>query len=329
MKIKNKYIKEGLNFVYIIVGIVLMGIAFNTFFYANNIAPGGFGGLAALISDLFVKFNWFYISPSIMYLGFNLLLIFFALKAQGIKYFFYSIFGILVYSVCIEFIKLDINVNDLFLASIFGALLMGIGTGLVVRGGGSTGGGEMLGKIINTYNPDISLGTIILIVDTIVLALSFATYGVVNSLYTLIAIFLAAKTTDVVTEGNKGTKAFYIISDKYEEIGEVILNKLYRGATILEGKGLYSKNEKKILMCLLNKYEARNLRNIVFEIDDKAFLFCTSVSEAYGEGFTKGISYQKALKVKRKLQEKEEQEKLKIQQTNITIEENQNIEINK
>lgn len=326
MKIKNKFIKEILNFVFIIAGIILMGFAFNSFFYANNVAPGGFGGLAALISDLFLKLDWFYISPSLIYLFFNLLLIFFALKAQGLKYFLYSIFGILVYSFCIEFIKFDLNINDLFLASVFGALLMGIGTGLVVRGGGSTGGGEMLGKILSTYNPDLSIGKVIIIVDTIVLALSFATYGVVNSLYTLIAIFIAAKITDMVIDGNNGTKAYYIISDKYEEIAEVILNKLYRGATILEGKGVYSKNEKKILMCLLNKYEARNLKNLVFQIDNKAFLFCTSVSEAYGEGFTKGVSYSKALKVKAKIAKIEEENlKKEIETKKIISEVNQSV----
>ncbi|MBE5746007.1 MAG: YitT family protein [Clostridiales bacterium] len=308
MKIKNKFLKESLNFVYIIVGIFLMGIAFNSFFYTNNIAPGGFGGLAALISDLFVKLDWFYISPSIIYLFFNLILIFFAFKAQGLKYFLYSVFGILVYSTCIEFVKFNLNVNDLFLASIFGALLMGLGMGLVVRGGGSTGGGEMLGKILATYNPDISIGKIILIVDFIVLALSFATYGIINSLYTLIAIYLASKVTDIVIDGGKGTKAYYIISDKHEEIADVILHKLYRGATLIDGKGVYSKKERNILMCLLNKYEARNLRKLVFEIDDKAFLFCTSVSEAYGEGFSKIVSYSKVLKVKAKIEKKEKEE---------------------
>lgn len=307
MKIKNKYFREILNFVYIIVGIVLMGFAFNSFFYSNNIAPGGFSGISALLSDLFIKLNWFYISPSILYLFFNLLLIFFALKVNGLKYFLYSIFGIITFSICIEYVKFDLNFNDMFLASVFGALLMGIGTGLVVRGGGSTGGGEMLGKILSIFNPDITIGKTIIAVDIVVLILSFATYGVVNSLYTLIAIYLAGKITDFIIDGGKGTKAYYIISDKYEEIANEIVNKMYRGATILEGKGVYSKNEKKILMCLVNKYEARNLKNIVFKIDNKAFLFSTTVSEAYGEGFTKGVSYSKALKIKAKIAKQEEE----------------------
>ena len=300
MKFMKKYVNELFNILSLLVGVFCMGFAFNSFFTANSIAPGGFSGLSAVISGLFVKLNWFYISPTILYLGLNIILIFFAYKTMGLKYFLYSILGILTYALCIEFLNINLNFNDMFLGSIFGALFMGIGTGLVVRAGGSTGGGEMLGKILHNFNSEITVGKIIIVVDTIVVLLSLATYGLVSSLYTLIAIYLMGKITDFVIEGGKGTKAYYIISDKYQEIANIILHKLYRGATIIEGKGVYSKNEKKILMCLLNKYEARNLKNIVFEIDDKAFLFSTSVIEAYGEGFQKQVKYSKNFNLKKK-----------------------------
>ena len=293
---KNKNFKEILNFIFIIVGIFMMGLAFNSFFYANNIAPGGFGGIAASISDLFIKLKWFYISPTILYLILNSFLIVFAFKALGKKYFIYSLLGIGLYSLSIEFIKIDLGINDMFLASIFGAVLMGVGTGLVVCGGASTGGGEMLGKILNYYNGEISIGKAIIFVDIIVLILNFATFGVVNSLYTLLAIFLCGKITDFTIEGGKGTKAYYIISDKYEEISDAIVTKLYRGATKIEGTGVFSKNEKNILLCLVNKYEARDLKDIVFKIDENAFLFSTSVVEAYGNGFTKKVKYKSILK---------------------------------
>jgi len=299
MKFKNKYLNETFNILCMIVGVVFMGIAFNSFFYANNIAPGGFSGLAQVISDFFISMDWFYVSPTILYLILNAFLIFFAFKTLGLKYFLYSLLGIGAYALCIEFLNINLNFNDMFLATIFGALFMGIGTGLVVRAGGSTGGGEMLGKILHSFNSEITVGKIIIVVDTIVVLLSLATYGLVNSLYTLIAIYLMGKITDMVIEGGKGTKAYYIISDKHEEIADVILHKLYRGATIIDGKGVYSKNEKKILMCLLNKYEARNLKNLVFEIDDKAFLFSTSVVEAYGEGFDKKVKYSKMFEFKK------------------------------
>lgn len=319
MNIKNKYLNETIKILFILVGIFLMGLAFNSFFYANNIAPGGFGGLAAVISDLFnVKLHWFYISPTILYLIMNAVLIFFALKSLGTKYFFYSLTGILLYSLCIEFLKIDLHITDMFLASVFGAVCMGVGTGLVVRGGGSTGGGEMLGNILNYYNNDITVGTVIIIVDASVSVLSLATYGLTNCLYTLFAIFIAGKITDLVLEGAKGTKAYYIISDKYEQIADAILNKLYRGATLISGKGVYSKQEKNMLLCLLNKYEARNLKDIVFEIDEDAFLFSTSVHEAYGNGFDKKIKY------KSKKDKKDKKSKEIVKQ--VTKNEEKNIE---
>lgn len=316
--LKNKYFNEALKITYIVVGILLMGLAFNSFFYSNNIAPGGFGGLAAVISDLFhYKLNWFYLSPTVIYLCMNAVLIFFALKTNGKKYFLYSLFGIGLYSVCIEFLKFNLNLNDMFLACVFGAVLMGVGTGLVVRGGGSTGGGEMLGNIIHKYNSNITIGSIIIVVDTFVLLLSFATYGLSNSLYTLLAIYLCGKITDFVIDGARNTRAYYIISDKYEEISSAVVSKLYRGATLINGEGVYSKNEKNMLLCLINKYEARNLKDIVFEIDENAFLFSTSVTEAYGNGFEKQVTYKsKKNNGKQKLDEtKENNIELKVETT--------------
>lgn len=323
IKVKNnKVLSEIIKILYIVVGIALMGVAFNCFFINNNIAPGGFSGIAALISKLFVNWHLFYISPSILYLGMNVFLLFFSLKIVGKKYFVYSLFGIGLYTISIQFIKFSIDFNgDMFLPCIFGSVLMGIGTGLVVRGGGSTGGGEMLGNLLHHINNEITVGKIIIVVNTFVLILSVATYGITNSLYTLIAIYLNAKITDLVIEGGKGTKAYYIISDRYEEIADAILTKLYRGATILDGTGVYSKNQRNILLCLLNKYEARNLKDIVFEIDENAFLFSTSVTEAYGNGFDKKVRYVpkkifKALKAKQKEQQFKEVNEIKVDNEN-------------
>lgn len=320
--LKNKYCKEAFKILEIIVGILFMGLAFNSFFYSNNIAPSGFGGLAAVLSDLFhYKLNWFYISPTIIFLCMNAILIFFALKTNGKKYFFYSLAGIGLYALCIEFLKFDLNLNDMFLACIFGSVFMGVGTGLVVRGGGSTGGGEMLGNIVHKLNSNITIGTVIIVVDTLVLALSFATYGLSNSLYTLLAIYLCGKITDFVIDGARNTRAYYIISDKYEEISSAVVTKLYRGATLINGEGVYSKNEKNILLCLINKYEARNLKDIVFEIDENAFLFSTSVTEAYGNGFEKRATKHKKRKIKNVPAEIKKNNDIVIEENKIFVEE--------
>lgn len=283
--VKNKWLKEILKIFLIMFGVCLMGFAFNSFFYANDIAPGGFGGLAIVFSNLFNKLNWFYVSPTIIYLILNAILMCFAFKLLGKKCFIYSLLGILAYSLCIEFFKFDLNLNDKFLAALFGAVLTGVGVGIVVRSDGSTGGSELLGLILHSFNRNITVGKVLIIVDSLVLILNFATSGLISSLYTLFAIYLSGKIADIVIEGGKGTKVYYIISDKYEEISSAIVQKLSHGATIINGKGAYSKTDKNILMCLVNKYEARDLKQIVFNTDDKALLFSTSVVEAYGKGF--------------------------------------------
>lgn len=312
--VKNKTIIEIFKIFLIIIGVLMMGFAFNSFFYANNIAPGGFGGLAIVISNLFVAIDWFFISPTLIYLILNAILMCFAFKVLGKKSFIYSLLGIALYSVCIEYLKFDIGLSDMFLASIFGAFLMGVGIGFVIRGGGSTGGSETLGMILQRKNNRITVGNVIIAVDTLVLILNFATNGLISSLYTLIAIYLTGKITDFVIEGGKGTKAYYIISDKIEEVSKVIVEKLSHGATLINGKGAYSKTDKNILFCLVNKFEARDLKKIVFEIDDKALLFSTSVIEAYGKGFVNDENLnipQKPVKI--------------IKKANIKVKQNKNI----
>lgn len=307
--LKNKWIIEFLKIFGILIGTFFMGLGFNCFFLASDIAPGGFSGLAAMISNLLCyKLNWFYISPTIIYLSFNSILLIFAVRIFGKKYFLNAIIGIVSYSICIEYAKFDFGLNDIFLGCIFGSVLLGVGTGLVVRMGGSTGGSDMLGMILNRRNKEITVGKIIIMVDIVVLVLSFANFGLINSLYTILAIYLTGKITDIVIDGGKGTKAYYIISDKISEISQALTENFLHGATIIDGTGVFSKKEKDIILCLVNKYEARALKGIVFKIDSKAFLFSTNVIEAFGENYTNdfNIDHEKIEKSKKQQAQKEE-----------------------
>lgn len=285
--LKNKYFQETLNIFLIAVGTFIMGFAFNSFFYANNIAPGGFGGLAAVISDFLVKLGLIRISPTIFYIIFNIGFIIWAFFVLGKKYIAYSLIGIALYSVFIQFLKIDIGVNDLFLASFFGAVLIGFGTGLVVRCGGSTGGGEMLGNIIHQYKPNVTIGKFIIFVDIVVLLFSFYTYGLVNSLYTIFAIVIDGIVVDRVLNMGKERLAFYIISEKHVEIAKSIMGKLSKGVTCIQAVGSYTNKERDILLCLIDKYEIDKLKSIIFNIDENAFVFNTKINEAFGSNFEK------------------------------------------
>lgn len=285
--VKNKYLKEIINILLIILGTFIMGFAFNSFFYMNNIAPGGFGGLAAVISDFLVKLGLIRISPTILYIIFNIGFIIWAFFVLGKKYIIYSILGIALYSIFIQFLKIDLALNDLFLASFFGAVLLGFGTALVVRCGASTGGGEMLGNIIHQYKPNITIGKFIIFVDVVVLLFSFYTYGLVNSLYTLFAIVIDGIVVDKVLNMGKERIAFYIISEKHDDIAAAIMEKLPRGVTCIQATGSYTNKERDILLCLIDKYEIDKLKSLIFNIDENAFVFNTKINEAFGNRFEK------------------------------------------
>lgn len=283
--LRNKYVREIINILLIVVGTFIMGFAFNSFFDANNIAPGGFGGLAAVISDFLVKLGFVRIAPTFFYLAFNVGFIIWAFFVLGKKYICYSLLGIALYSVFIQFLKIDLAISDLFLASFFGAILIGFGTALVVRCGGSTGGGEMLGNIVHQYKPNITIGKFIIFVDIIVLLFSFYTYGLTNSLYTIFAIVIDGIVVDKVLYAGKERLAFYIISEKHVEIASQIMQKPSKGVTCIQATGSYTSKERDILLCLIDKYEIDKLKAIVFETDENAFVFNTKISEALGSNF--------------------------------------------
>ena len=283
---KNPYVKHTINIFIIILGCFIMGIAFNIFYEPNNILLGGFGGIATIISDLLAKVN-IHISISIIYLVINTVLYIFAVKTLGKTFAIYAIIGILTYSLALEVCKLPSVSDDLLLCSIYGGVIYGIGIGLIIRFGGSTGGGDMLGCIINHKKPKISVGWVTIFVNTIVIVISLFIYGLNLSLYSLIAIFISGKTSDLITEGPKSIRAFYIISSNPDAICSKLITELHRGATSFEAYGKYSGNHIQVILCLVSAHQVQMLKQIVYDIDQNAFLFSVSVKEAIGKGFHK------------------------------------------
>ena len=286
MKDKYKYYKHALNIFLIIFGTFIMGAGFNLFFAPNNILLGGFGGLSTIISFLLSKIG-INISMSVLYLIFNSVLYIFAVKILGKTFAIYAIIGILGYSLFLEVCKFSAISNDLLLCCIYGSLCTGIGVGLVIRCGGSTGGGDMLGCVINRKIPKISVGWVTIFVNTVVMIISFFVYGLNLSLYSLIGIFISGKCSDIIIEGPKSVKAFYIISSKSEDISSQLINNLHRGVTGFEAYGKYSGNHLDVLLCLVSSYQIAKLKQIVYDVDKNAFLFSVSVKEAMGKGFHK------------------------------------------
>lgn len=286
---KKKLLKTIKDTIFIILGTFLMGFAFNVFLNANKISPSGFAGLSSILSNvLYMKLN-ILIPASVIYLLANVILFIFAFRTMGLRFAINSAIGVVAYSIFMEVCNFDIGLatKDLLLCAIYGGVIMGIGLGLVFKGHGSTGGSDMLANLLRKKFNFITVGNFVLIVDFCVIVLSFIAYqNLTLALYSLIAIFVTSKFTDVLVSGVQTVKAYYIISKQADEIADHIIKNMHRGVTEFYSKGAFSGNDQKVLMTVITKSEIARLKSLVAEIDKTAFVYATSITEAMGNGFT-------------------------------------------
>ena len=284
--IKKKW-QMTFDIIMIMFGTIIMGLAFSVFMEPNNISTGGFSGLAMIICSLLSLVGVNFIPSSIIYFVLNLFLYFFAFKMLGKKFAIKAFVGIASFSIFMEIFKLiPINISyEPLVSCIYGGLLMGIGVGLVVRFGGSTGGSDMVACMVRSKKENVSIGKITLIINIIVVGLSLFAFsnGIQILPYTILALAISIFMTDFVNDGYKQVKAYYIITNKPQEVGEIIMDKLHRGCTMTESTGMFDKTPKYTLTCLIGKFQSTTLKRIVKDIDPEAFVFATSVNEVVGQ----------------------------------------------
>lgn len=285
----NKKWRWVIDILMIVVGTFVMGFAFSVFLEPNNISTGGFSGLSMIIKSILVKMGINFLSSSVIYLILNVGLFVLSLKVIGKSFAIKALIGIVSYSLAMEiFALLPINIQyETIISALYGGIFMGIGLGIVIRFGGSTGGSDMIACLFKNKYEKISVGKVVAIVDIIVVALSLFAFS--NGLellpYTIIAIFLSSNTTDFINEGYKQIKAYNIITYNPDQLAEEIMNKLNRGCTVQRAKGMHLKDEKSMLICLVEKYQIAELRRIIREVDPRAFVYSMPVSEVIGEWY--------------------------------------------
>ena len=286
LKINKKW-RFTVDILMIIIGTLIMGFAFSVFLEPNNISTGGFSGLSMIINSLLTSIGINFLSTSVIYLLLNIGLFLLALKTLGKKFAIKSIIGIVSFSLGMEiFALLDIKiVYETIISAIYGGALIGLGCGLVVRFGGSTGGSDMIASMVKDKNPRFSIGTVIVGIDMCVVVLSLFTFfnGLELVPYTIIALLISLVATDFINEGYKQVRAFNIVTSKPEEISSVIMEKLSRGCTVTRVTGMHSKVEKYNVLCLVSKFQANYLRRLLKEVDENAFIYSVAVSEVIGE----------------------------------------------
>lgn len=266
-----------------IAGGILVGMGEVWLLIPLKLTTGGFNGIGML---LYYLLN---IPVSVVSICLNLPLFLVAFKMLGKSYSLRTLLSMLSLSLTLQ---IGTNwtplTNDMFLASVFGGLVVGIGIAVAIKGESTTGGTDLLAKIIQSKNRHLNLGELILIIDGLIIAIAAFTFESIEiALYSGIAVFVMSKVMDFILDGGKYAKAVLVISEKTEKISEYIMQDIKRGVTYINGKGAYSGENRNILFCVANKREIPKIKDRIMELDDKAFVIVTTVSEAIGQGFEK------------------------------------------
>lgn len=279
----SKFIKD---YLLIILGDFLLAYAVVAFFQPQNMVTGGVSGLAIIIADYSARI-WREIPVWLTNLAFNIPLFAigaFILKGESIvKSAFAAVFLSFAFFV-VQF--LPTPPNDIILATIFGGVTGGVGVGLVLRAMATTGGSTLAGAILhNSLFKHISVAKLIFILDSLIILVGLLVFGPIASMYAIASIYISTKVMEAVLEGMHFAKAAFIISEQSETIAKHVVANLDRSATELKGRGMYTKQDKNVLICVVNSKELIVLKQLVSEIDATAFVIVADVREVLGEGF--------------------------------------------
>ncbi len=274
------------DYMMIALGMILYGIGWTVFLLPNNITTGGVPGIASII--------YFAIGLPVQYIYFsvNFLLLLLAIRILGWKFSIKTVFAVFTLTTFLSFMQrvtegITLLHDQPFMACVLGASFCGSGIGIAFSSNGSTGGTDIIAAIINKYR-DISLGRVMLICDLIIISSSyFALRDWEKVVYGYVTLYVCSFVLDQVVNSARQSVQFFIISDKYMEIGQHINEYPHRGVTVINASGFYSGKEQKMLFVLAKRRESSIIFRLIKEIDPHAFVSQSAVIGVYGEGFDK------------------------------------------
>jgi uncharacterized membrane-anchored protein YitT (DUF2179 family) len=278
-KLLNPTIDFIIQYLNIIMGSAIIGLAFNVFLLPNSIASGGVSGISTILKS---TLGW---EPAFVQWSFNIPLFVAGVLLLGKQFGIKTLVGTIFLPLVVFFTNdLEPWTNDPLLGALFGGVGVGLGLGFVFRGNASTGGTDLAAQIINKYT-GLTLGTCVMIIDGLIVLTAAIVFDIERGLYALIALYVTTKTIDLVQIGFGRSKMTLIISNRQAEIQEGILNKIDRGVTKLSAYGGYTDHERPVVMCVVDQTEFTKLKQLVKTIDPTAFIIVMDASEVLGEGF--------------------------------------------
>ncbi len=268
----------------ILSGTFIMAVGYVYFISPYKIVPGGIYGIAIVLH------HEFGFPMGLVSLCIDIPLTILGIKILGPKFGWKTILGFISMAVFVDLLSYfqgdkPLVEGDALLSSIFGGLAIGVGLGLVFKSKATSGGTDLIAMIINKYTK-ISLGQLMIYVDSIIVLIGLIAFKDWKiPLYSWIVIFIMGKVVDMILEGANYNKALFIISDHYEEIKIKIIDDLKRSGTIIDGKGMYSNESKRIIFSIVSRRELQILKDYIYEIDPNAFISVMDTNEILGEGF--------------------------------------------
>lgn len=244
-------------------------------------APGGFTGLSVILSRICP------LETGTIYLILNIPVIMLGIWKFGWKFTTSTLYAIFVVSIATNSIAAcGAATTEPLLGAVFGGALIAVGIGLVFRNSATTGGVDIIVKCLRQKIPHLKTGTLMLMIDAVIVSLSGVIFGNIDSvLYSIIAALTTSYVLDIVLYGHDEAKLIYIISDRSEKLTERMLLEIDIGVTLLEGSGAYENKEKKVMMCVVRKQLAHKVEEVVRQEDSSAFMIITNATEIYGEGY--------------------------------------------
>jgi uncharacterized membrane-anchored protein YitT (DUF2179 family) len=275
--------KKSLTFEYIqiIVGAALVGLAFNIFLLPARLAAGGVSGISTILYEVF-QFNPAYVQWLI-----NIPLLIVGVVFIGREFSVKTLVGTLFVPFTIWVTQsMDFSVDNPLLSAIYGGIMLGVGLGIVYRGNGSTGGTALIAQVLKKFT-GLSSGFSQLLVDGLVVATSAFVFNFELALYALMSIYVTSKVIDFVQLRTSPTKLILIITDKEEKIQSIIKNEINRGLTKVKTLGGYSNEEKTMILCVVEQSEAIYFKKLLQEVEPDSFVIFVNASEILGRGFSK------------------------------------------
>ena len=265
----------------VLLGSFMIAIGFNLFLLPNQVASGGVAGISTILNSVFG------FSPDIVQWAINLPLFVLGIFILGKKFGMKTFVGTIAVPFFVGVSSVWPAVTpDPLLGSIFGGMACGVGIGIVFRGKGSTGGIDLAAQILHKYVP-LPFGICVALFDGVIVLTATFVFSVEQGLYALIGLFVTSRTIDLVQVGLNSSKNLMIITDHVEPVREALLNQVDRGVTVWQAEGGYTKEERRMIMCVVNQNEFSRTSQIIKLIDPNAFIVVMNASEVIGEGFTR------------------------------------------